>query len=197
MEDEKQSQPLAAIEFTPLDAASARRRIRFSSLYLGLGVVLAFAVLVFVYLLAARAVIFNLDPDHATISVSGLSFHIGDNFLLLPGQREVSVEADGYHGLSTTIVVTGERTQEAELASSRTFRVVGTSSNSASTVIFRYDRKWTSRVWDGPSRWKWICNRPGARCRSVLYRKKSKYSSMVSRSASLRYRPRCWKPALC
>ena len=115
MVDEKQSRPLAAIEFTPLDAAGARRKIRVSPVYLGLGVVLAFAVLVFAYLLAARAVIFNLDPGHATISVSGLSFHIGGNFLLLPGQHQVSVEADGYHALSTTIEVTGARTQEAVL----------------------------------------------------------------------------------
>ena len=115
MVDEKQSRPLAAIEFTPLDAAGARRKIRVSPVYLGLGVVLAFAVLVFAYLLAARAVIFNLDPGHATINVSGLSFHIGGNFLLLPGQHQVSVEADGYHALSTTIEVTGARTQEVEL----------------------------------------------------------------------------------
>ena len=115
MVGEKQSRPLAATEFTPLDAAGARRKIRVSPVYLSLGVVLAFAVLVFAYLLTARAVIFNLDPGHATIGVSGLSFHIGGNFLLLPGQHQVSVEADGYHALSTIIEVTSARTQDAEL----------------------------------------------------------------------------------
>jgi formylglycine-generating enzyme required for sulfatase activity len=116
MADENQSRPLAAIEFTPLDAAGARRKIRISPIYLGLGTVLAFTVLVFAYLLAARAVIFSIDPGHATITVSGLSFHIGDNFLLLPGQHQVSGEADGYHALSATIEVTGARTQEVEFA---------------------------------------------------------------------------------
>ena len=116
MVDEKQERPLSAIEFTPLATTGARRRIRISTVYLGLAVVLAFAAVVFVYLLVARAVIFNIDPGHATISISGLSFHIGDNFLLLPGPRQVDVEAEGYHALSTTIEVTGERTQEAELA---------------------------------------------------------------------------------
>jgi formylglycine-generating enzyme required for sulfatase activity len=115
MEDEKQAQPLAAVEFTPLDSTGARRKIRISTVYLGLAIVLAVAVLVFVYLLAARAVIFNLEPQHATISVSGLSFHIGHNFLLLPGPRQVSAEAEGYHALSTNIEVTGERTQEASI----------------------------------------------------------------------------------
>jgi formylglycine-generating enzyme required for sulfatase activity len=115
MADEKKPRPLAAIEFTPLDAAGAQRKIRISFVYLGLAVVLAFTVLVFAYLLAARAVIFNIDPGHATIGVGGLSFHIGDNFLLLQGSHRVSVEADGYHALSTTIEVTGARTQEVEL----------------------------------------------------------------------------------
>jgi formylglycine-generating enzyme required for sulfatase activity len=115
MEDEKQAQPLAAVEFTPLDSTGARRKIRISTVYLGLAIVLAVAVLVFVYLIAARAVIFNLEPKHATISVSGLSFNIGGNFLLLPGPRQVSAQAEGYHVLSTTIEVTGERTQEASI----------------------------------------------------------------------------------
>jgi hypothetical protein len=63
----------------------------------------------FVYLLVARAVIFHIDPGHATIAVSGLAFHIGDNFLLLPGTHRVSAEAEGYHALTTTVEVTGQR----------------------------------------------------------------------------------------
>jgi formylglycine-generating enzyme required for sulfatase activity len=112
MSDEKRPQPLAATEFTPLGSTGSRRGFRVSPIYVALGVVATLAALVFVYLLIARAVIFHLDPDYATIEVSGLSFHIGDNFLLLPGQHKVSVEADGYHTLGTDIEVTGERTQE-------------------------------------------------------------------------------------
>lgn len=115
MVDQEQSRRLTATEFKPLDAAGTRRRLRVSPVYLGLGVVLIFAVLVFVYLLAARAVIFNLDPADATLTVSGLSFHIGDNYLLLPGAHELSAEAEGYHPFTTTIEVTGARTQETDL----------------------------------------------------------------------------------
>ncbi len=114
MVDEKQTQPLSATEFTPLDTAGTRRKLRISPVYLGLGVLLVFAVSVFAYLLAARAVIFRISPDYATIDVSGLSFHIGDNFLLLPGTHQVRALADGYHALDTAIEVTGERTQEVE-----------------------------------------------------------------------------------
>jgi formylglycine-generating enzyme required for sulfatase activity len=115
MVDQNQSTPLSATEFTPLEAAGARRRLRISPVYLGLGAVLVLALLVFAYLLTARAVIFRLDPVDATLSVRGLSFHIGGNFLLLPGRHEVSATAEGYHELEATIDVSSEHTQEIEL----------------------------------------------------------------------------------
>lgn len=109
-------QPLSAIEFTPLDEAGARRRLRVSPLWLSIGVVLAIGAMVLVYLLLARAVIFQLDPADASIEVSGLAFNIGDNFLLLPGRHSVRAEAAGYHPLDTDIEVTREGTQEVKLA---------------------------------------------------------------------------------
>ena len=115
MANPRQSRPLTPAEFKPLDAAGARRRWRLSPLYLGLGTVAAFGVLVFLYLMAARAVIFNLEPADATLTVSGLSFHIGDNYLLLPGSHTVSAEAEGYHPLTTDVEVSGARTQETDL----------------------------------------------------------------------------------
>ncbi len=115
MVEEKPSRPLSAIEFKPLDGGPVQRELGISPVYLGLGVVLTLAALSFAFLLAARAVIFHLDPGDASVAVSGLSFRIGDNYLLLPGMHPVSAEADGYHALSTTIEVTGERTQEVEL----------------------------------------------------------------------------------
>ena len=116
MAGEQQPRPLAPAEFTPLDAAASRRRFRISPVYVGLGIVAALAALSLAYLLAARAVIFDLDPVDAALDVSGISFHIGDNFLLLPGRHEVTAEAAGYHSLATTIDVSTERTQEVQLA---------------------------------------------------------------------------------
>lgn len=115
MAEERQSRPLTAADFTPLDATGPGRRLRVSPLYLGIGAVLVFAVLAFAFLLAARAVIFQLEPAHASLEVSGLAFHIGDNFLLLPGAHEVRATAEGYHPLTTSIEVGREGTQEIEL----------------------------------------------------------------------------------
>jgi formylglycine-generating enzyme required for sulfatase activity len=115
MTERKPPRPLAPTEFTPLDAGGARRSIRVPPVYVALAVVLVVTASVFAYLFAARAVIFHLDPAEAILDIGGLSFHIGDNFLLLPGQHEVSAEAEGYHGLVTTIEVGPERTQEVDL----------------------------------------------------------------------------------
>ena len=106
------SRPLSAVEFTPLDASRAGRRFRVSPLWLGLGSVIAVAAGVLVYLLIARAVIFEVDPEYARIDVGGLAFHIGDNFLLLPGTHRVSAQAEGYHPLETVIEVGRDGTQE-------------------------------------------------------------------------------------
>jgi formylglycine-generating enzyme required for sulfatase activity len=113
--DERQKAPLAATKFTPLAESGTRRRFRLPSVYLALGAMAAIMATVLVYLMAARAVIFNLDPENATVDVSGLSFNIGDNFLLLPGRHQVKAEADGYYPLNTDIEVTAEKTQEAKL----------------------------------------------------------------------------------
>lgn len=115
MLEETKPRPLAATDFTPLDARGARRRLRVSPLYLGLGVIGIVAAVILLYLFAARAVIFNLDPETASVSVGGLSFHIGNNFLLLPGEREVSAEAEGYYPLQTAVTVGRQGTQEIDL----------------------------------------------------------------------------------
>lgn len=116
MADDSRNQPLAATEFTPLDPVRAGRRLALPPLYLGLGALVLMAAALLLYLFAARAVIFRLDPPHAAIDASGLAFHIGDNFLLLPGERRVRVTAEGYVPLEKDITVSAERTQEFALA---------------------------------------------------------------------------------
>lgn len=109
-------QPLSSVEFIPLDEAGASRHWRVSPLWLGIATVLTLAALVLVYLLLARAVIFRIDPTDASLEVSGLAFHIGHNYLLLPGHHELRATAEGYHPLDTAIDVAGEGSQEITLA---------------------------------------------------------------------------------
>jgi len=104
--------PLTATEFKPLDASGHRQRKRIAPGYFVLAAAIAFTALILVYMFFARAVIFRVEPENARIDISGLSFHIGDNFLLLPGEHTVTAVAEGYEPYERPISVGEESSQE-------------------------------------------------------------------------------------
>ncbi len=106
---------IAATEFTPLDSPDSRKKFSLSPGQLILGFLSIVAAVVLIYLFAASAVIFLPDPGDAQISVSGISFNIGNNFLLLPGHHQVTAKAEGYLPLQRAISVSGDATQEIEM----------------------------------------------------------------------------------
>lgn len=108
-------QPLSATEFTPLDIESHRRSLPVKPGYLVLAIIALIAIAIMTFLFVARAVIFHLDPADAKIDVSGLSFHIGDNFLLLSGEHYLTAKAEGYYPLEQSIVISQEPTQEFDI----------------------------------------------------------------------------------
>ncbi|NND44981.1 MAG: PEGA domain-containing protein [Xanthomonadales bacterium] len=114
-EQRRKQPPLAPAEFTPLDEVRGRREWPVSPGMLVLGVIVILAGVVLVYLFSARAVIFQPEPADAEIEVSGLSFNIGNNHLLLRGSHRVEASAPGYRPLETEIVVGDESPQEVEL----------------------------------------------------------------------------------
>jgi len=115
MTDDPRDRPLAATAYRPLDPAGRRRTFRVAPIYPALAGLGLTAVLVMAYLFIARAVIFRAEPESAELAVSGLSFNIGDNYLLLPGEHRVTAGAEGYHPFEETVTVTEERTQEIEI----------------------------------------------------------------------------------
>lgn len=80
-----------------------------------LGALVLAAAVILGFLFTARAVIFLPDPQHAEISVAGLSFNIGNNFMLLPGKHRVSARADGYFDLEEVVTVDRQGTGEVDL----------------------------------------------------------------------------------
>ena len=116
MEENNDNKPLLASEFTPLDTSGRRRKFPLSSTYLTLGILSVAAALILLFLFTARAIIFRTEPVNAEISISGISFHIGSNFLLLRGDHLVGAEAEGYFPLEQHITVSDAATQEIELA---------------------------------------------------------------------------------
>ena len=111
----KNSAPLSATDFTPLEEKSTTSRRGPSPVILLTTAFTLFAIAVMLFLFAARAVIFRLDPNSATVDLDGLAFHIGDNYLLLKGQHQVRAQAPGYYPLAQTIEVSSDTTQEIEM----------------------------------------------------------------------------------
>ena len=64
------------------------------------------ATIILLYQWVARAVIFEIQPQHAKVHVQGLHFNIGANHLLLSGDYQVTITAPGYHALESSIAVT-------------------------------------------------------------------------------------------
>jgi len=112
MVKENRNSPLTATEFKPLDASGNRQRKAISPGYFVLAAALAFTSLILVYLFFARAVIFHTEPENAEIDISGLSFHMGDNFLLLSGEHMLTARAEGYVPYEKLISIGDESSQE-------------------------------------------------------------------------------------
>jgi len=107
--------PLSATDFTPLEQkpVTGRRGPSPAIIFTTAFTVVAIAIMVFLF--AARAIILRLDPAIAEVDLGSLAFHIGDNYLLLQGEHQLSAEAPGYYPLRKTIQVSGEATQEIDV----------------------------------------------------------------------------------
>lgn len=115
MVDNKDAQPLTATDFTPLKSKAKKRGTRPSAALLFTTAFTLIALVILIFLFAARATILRLDPATAVVDISGLTFHIGDNYLLLRGEHQLSAEAPGYFPLNKTIQVTDQATQEIDV----------------------------------------------------------------------------------
>jgi hypothetical protein len=107
--------PLLATDFTPLDGNGAKRGLPLSPGMLTLAVLAGVGIIIMAYLFMARAVIFQTEPSTAEIEISGLSFNIGDNYLLLRGDYDITANATGYYPLFESISVGDDATQELKL----------------------------------------------------------------------------------
>ncbi len=107
--------PLLATDFTPMDGNGAKRGLPLSPGMLTLAVLAGVGIIIMAYLFMARAVIFQTEPSTADIEISGLSFNIGDNYLLLRGDYDITANATGYYPLLESISVGDDATQELKL----------------------------------------------------------------------------------
>jgi len=115
MADKNTQSSLPVTDFTPLKSKAKKRGNRPSGALLFTTAFTLVALVILTFLFAARAIILRLDPATAVVDISGLSFHIGDNYLLLRGEHQLNAAAPGYYPLSKTIQVTDQATQQIDV----------------------------------------------------------------------------------
>jgi len=103
--------PALPVTDPPVSDPQVKRSIPLSSAALMLIIVGFGAIVILLYQWVAKAVIFEIQPQHSRIHVTGLSFNIGNNYLLLNGDYKVAVTALGYYPLDSSITVTEQSLQ--------------------------------------------------------------------------------------
>jgi len=114
-EPEPAADVIAPTPFRPSGAgpaAGARKRTRPAVIATwGVGVVLL-ALLWFSFTAVSVRLVVEPSPDELDLPGAWFDFHIGERYLLRPGQHRVLIEKEGYETLDATIDVTAEPSQQ-------------------------------------------------------------------------------------
>lgn len=105
-------EPIAPIDFTPVDAASRKKQFRLSPVRIVLfTVLLAFAGAGW-FVLSARSVFLDVTPGTSQVNVNHpMALKIGPRYLVLEGDLPINVTAEGYYDLDTVLTVSDEQAQ--------------------------------------------------------------------------------------
>lgn len=94
------------LDFQPAQPSSAKSRWRLSPVLLLPAAALVVVVLIMGYLVTARSLYVSTNAEQPHIHVDGrLTFRVGDRFLLLAGEHEIKVRAEGYYPWEGKVVV--------------------------------------------------------------------------------------------
>ena len=104
--------PIAPIDFTPVDASYGKKKFRLSPVKIAIaGVLLVFAAAA-AFVLSARSVFIDVTPGTSLVEVnSPLALKVGPRYLVLEGGLPIVVTAEGYYDLDTTLEITSQQAQ--------------------------------------------------------------------------------------
>lgn len=104
--------PITPIDFTPVDIAARRISFRLSPVRVVLaGFLMVFAAMAW-FVLTARSVFLDVTPGTSIVNVNHpMAVKIGPRYLVLEGDLPVTVSAEGYYDLDTTLTVTDQQAQ--------------------------------------------------------------------------------------
>lgn len=104
--------PIEAIDFTPTDGPLKARRFQPKLPHIIIGsCLLVFAGAAW-FVLSARSVFIDVSPAGSEVDIDGgLALRVGPRFLVLPGEAEVTLAAEGYYPFTGTVEITEDASQ--------------------------------------------------------------------------------------
>ena len=107
---------IQAVAFTPVSMQASRRRWRPGPVATATMGLLAIGIAVLWFLLGARSVAIQLEPESASLQIEGgFDLTIAGRQLLRPGEYRLSATAPGHYPLERTVTVTGAQDQTFKL----------------------------------------------------------------------------------
>ena len=91
---------ISATEFQPINTPITRHSRKISSRAIVLISLTSLTIIIIGVLMVSGSVVFITSPNNAEISIDGLSFNIGNNFLLMNTTYTVNAKSDGYYPYS-------------------------------------------------------------------------------------------------
>ena len=106
------NEPIAPIDFTPVDAEHGKKPFRLSPVKIAIALVLVVFVGAAWFVLSARSVFIDVTPGTSIVSVnSPMALKVGPRYLVLEGSLPVTVTAPGYYDLDTSLEVSSQQAQ--------------------------------------------------------------------------------------
>jgi formylglycine-generating enzyme required for sulfatase activity len=104
--------PITPIDFTPVDGSAKKLSFSFSPIKIILSLVLVLFAGAAWFVLSARSVYLDVTPGTSLVNVNHpLAIKIGPRYLVLEGALPITVAAQGYYDLDTSLTVTTEQSQ--------------------------------------------------------------------------------------
>lgn len=104
--------PIAPIDFTPIDASARKKGFRLSPIKIVLSAVLLVFAGAAWFVLSARSVFLDVTPGTSVVSVNHpMAVKIGPRYLVLEGDLPITVSAEGYYDLDTVLTVSDQQAQ--------------------------------------------------------------------------------------
>ena len=105
MNEEKNIDPISPVAYRPPSDRRRTPKVGVSLVKIGVFVVLVLLGIIVWFVLTARSLVVDTVPSDTDVALSGVVIPIADRYLVRPGNRRLTVEADGYVTASQEITI--------------------------------------------------------------------------------------------